>query len=251
MLATAKLVLSLIDLTSLNDNDTEQSIDELCKKAQTSYGSVPAICIYSRFVPYAHKLLQNSAIKVATVTNFPHGSPDLELALYETQLAISRGSDEVDIVFPYHELMHGGHELGAKMVSSAKKICGNKTLKVILESGELQSEHLIHLASRICIENGADFIKTSTGKVAQNATLEAAKIMLNTIKDNGSKCGFKASGGIRTVAEAAKYIELAQQIMGKDWINASTFRFGASGLLADVLDMLNGEDSNSNNSATY
>lgn len=251
MKTIAKQVLGLIDLTSLNDNDTDLEIKNLCAKASSPLGKVPAICIYSRFIPLAQQLLNGSDIKIATVTNFPHGSPDYDIAMYETKLAIERGADEVDIVFPYHELIHGRHELGGKMVREAKKICGTKTLKVIIESGVLKNENLIRLASQVSIENGADFIKTSTGKVEINATLEATEIMLHTIKASGKKCGFKAAGGIKTVAVAAKYLELTSKIMGSDWINATNFRFGASGLLTDVINTLNGNSSNQNSQTTY
>lgn len=235
----AQQILGLIDLTSLNDNDATATIKNLCTKATTAFGSVPAICIYSRFIPIAKTELESRNIKIATVTNFPHGSNDLELALLETKLAITRGADEVDIVFPYHALIKGDVEIGESMIREAKKICGDKILKVIIESGELKTEELIKLASKISITNGADFIKTSTGKVSVNATLEAAEIMLHTIKKSNKPCGFKASGGIQNVVEALKYLDLAEKIMGSQWINATNFRFGASGLLGDVITILN------------
>lgn len=245
----AKKVLGLIDLTTLNDNDTNQSIIDLCSKATTKFGNVPAICIYSRFIKEAHSLLQDTNIKIATVTNFPHGSTDVELALYETSLAIKRGADEVDIVFPYHALIQGNTDVGNQLIKEAKQICGDKTLKVIIESGELQDPKLIKLASEISISNGADFIKTSTGKVKVNATLEATEIMLNTIKASGKKCGFKAAGGIKTVVDAQKYLELATKIMGESWVNSNNFRFGASGLLSDVLAILEDKESNAKNAS--
>lgn len=240
---SALKTLSLIDLTSLNDNDTDESIKSLCQKTKTPYGNVPAICIYSNYIPLAHKLLSkiNSNVKIATVTNFPHGSSDMELALYETELAIERGADEVDIVFPYHYLKNGDTAIGRQMVERAKRICGNKVLKVIIESGELKTHELIEQASNISIESGADFIKTSTGKVAVNATLEATEIMLKCIKTAGTKCGFKAAGGIKSVADAHKYLELTANIMGESWINANNFRFGASSLLGDVINVLEGK----------
>lgn len=240
----AKKILSLIDLTSLNDTDTNFDIVNFCKLAKTEFGNVPAICIFSRFIPLAKKHLKNKKIKIATVTNFPHGSNDIKIALYETKLAIKRGANEVDIVFPYHALIQGDFDIAAKMIKNAKKICKKKTLKVIIESGILKNKDLIKMASEISIKNGADFIKTSTGKVAINATLEAAEIMLNTIKESGKKCGFKAAGGIKTVDEAQKYILLADKIMGENWVSSKTFRFGASGLLTDVLNVL--KDSSDN-----
>jgi deoxyribose-phosphate aldolase len=234
----AQKILGLIDLTSLNTNDTKINIKQLCKSAVTEFGHVPAICIYSHFIPKARQLLKKSATKIATVTNFPYGSPDLEIALFETRLAIARGADEVDIVIPYHQLINGKTKLANKMIKQAKKICGKKTLKVIIESGELKTPKLIEEAAFISIESGADFIKTSTGKVAVNATLEVAEIMLNVIKQTGGKCGFKAAGGVKTVVEAVKYLELTKNIMGESYIKAETFRFGASSLLDDVLNVL-------------
>lgn len=233
----AQQILSLIDLTSLNDNDTDLIIKELCQKSATEFGKVPAICIYSRFIPLAKQLITET--KIATVVNFPHGSGDLELTKYETELALNRGADEIDLVMPYHALKIQDKNIAAKMVREIKQICASKTLKVIIESGELKTPELIREASIISIENGADFIKTSTGKVATNATLEAAEIMLNIIRQRNPKCGFKAAGGIRSVLEAVKYLELTEEIMGKTWINSDTFRFGASALLGDVINVLN------------
>lgn len=241
----AQQTLGLIDLTTLNDNDTNEIVIELCKKTVTEFGSVPAICIFRQFIPVAKKYFteNNLDIKIATVTNFPHGGADLELALKETQEAIDLGADEVDIVFPYKSLMNGDQEIGATMIKKAKQICGSKTLKVIIESGVLQTPELIKLASEISIQNGADFIKTSTGKVAVNATLEATAIMLNAIKESGRKCAFKAAGGVRLVSEAKEYLDLTAQIMGAAWINSDNFRFGASSLLSDVVNVLNDKQS--------
>lgn len=247
----ALTTLGLIDLTSLNENDTPGVIINLCKQAKNEFGSVAAICIYRQFIPAAkdyfnqHKL----NIKIATVTNFPHGGNDILLAVRETEEAIRLGADEVDVVFPYQALMADDELTGAELVRKTKIACGDKVLKVIIESGELLKPELIERASIIAIENGADFIKTSTGKVNVNATLEATEIMLNTIKKLGSGCGFKAAGGIRRVSEAKEYLLLAQSIMGESWVNAEKFRFGASSLLGDVLDVLNGRESSVDNSA--
>ncbi|MDD3266302.1 MAG: deoxyribose-phosphate aldolase [Burkholderiales bacterium] len=242
---TAKTTLGLIDLTTLNDNDTNDVIIELCKNATTNFGSVPAICIFRQFIPIAKQYIFEHSldIKIATVTNFPHGSDNIEQALQETKEAIDLGADEVDIVFPYKSLIAGNQEIGAEIVKKAKEICGDKILKVIIESGELKNPELIRLASEISINNGADFIKTSTGKVKVNATLEATEIMLNTIKNSGKKCAFKAAGGVRLVSEAKEYLNLTTKIMGNDWINSNNFRFGASSLLNDVINVLNDNES--------
>ncbi len=230
-------ILGLIDLTSLNDDDNEDTIIKLCNTAHTTYGNVAAICIYSRFIPIAkHRLHQSQLnIPIATVVNFPHGSSDIELTLYEIQLALARGADEIDLVFPYHYFKNGNFKICHTLLSQAKQMCGGKLLKVILETGELKTTELIAAASQLSIECGADFIKTSTGKVVVNATLTAAEVMLNTIRASGGSCGFKASGGIRTVIEARQYIDLATKIMGQNWVNPKTFRLGASTLLNDVL----------------
>ncbi|RTL00516.1 MAG: deoxyribose-phosphate aldolase [Proteobacteria bacterium] len=241
----AQQTLGLIDLTTLNDNDTDAVVLALCEKASTEFGAVPAICIFRQFIPAAKKYFadNNLNVKIATVTNFPHGGADMELALRETQEAIDLGADEVDIVFPYKSLMAGDQAIGAEMVKKAKQICGDKVLKVIIESGELKTPELIALASDISIANGADFIKTSTGKVPVNATLEATEIMLNAIKKSGRKCSFKAAGGVRLVSEAKDYLDLTAKIMGEEWINSDNFRFGASSLLGDVLNVLNDRES--------
>lgn len=249
MKTIAKQVLELIDLTSLNDNDNESVILELCKNAKNDYGNVPAVCVYSRFIPIAKKTLNQSYpnIKIATVVNFPHGSSDIELVLYETKLAVDRGADEIDLVFPYHYFKNNELQVCHDMISQVKQICGSKTLKVILETGELKTPELIKNASEMSIKNGADFIKTSTGKVSVNATLESAEIMLNAIKSSNKKCGFKASGGIKTVNEAKQYLELATKIMGAEWLNSNNFRFGASSLLNDVLRCLSDNTSQTTN----
>lgn len=241
----AQQTLGLIDLTTLNDNDTDEIVIALCEKASTEFGSVPAVCIFRQFIPTAKKYFadNNLNVKIATVTNFPHGGADMELALRETQEAIDLGADEVDIVFPYKSLMAGDQAIGAEMIKKAKEICGTKVLKVIIESGELKTPELIALASDISIANGADFIKTSTGKVPVNATLEATEIMLNAINKSGRNCAFKAAGGVRLVSEAKDYLDLTAKIMGAEWINSDNFRFGASSLLGDVLNVLNGRES--------
>ena len=183
----AQRALSLMDLTSLTDSETEQDIINLCQQAKSSAGSTAAICIYPRFVPMAKKILkaqQTPQIKIATVTNFPHGNDDIDIALAETQAAVAYGADEVDLVFPYKALMQGNPDIGFDMVKVCKQACGDiAKLKVIIETGELKSAELIQQASEISINAGADFIKTSTGKVAVSATPEAAKIMLEVIKN--------------------------------------------------------------------
>lgn len=239
----SKQAISLMDLTTLNDNDTDAKVIQLCKDAQTLAGNTAAVCIYPRFIPIARKALMQQgceSIKIATVTNFPHGNDDLDVALAETRAAVAYGADEVDVVFPYRALIAGNQDIGAQIITGCRAICGNNVaLKVIIESGELKTEALIKLASEISINAGADFIKTSTGKVPVNATLEATKIMLQAIKDSGKNVGFKAAGGVKDAKTAGEYLQLAQDIMGDDWLSVDHFRFGASSLLMSLLNELN------------
>jgi deoxyribose-phosphate aldolase len=244
----AQRALSLMDLTSLTDSETEQDIINLCQQAKSSAGSTAAICIYPRFVPMAKKILkaqQTPHIKIATVTNFPHGNDDIDIALAETQAAVAYGADEVDLVFPYKALMQGNTDIGFDMVKVCKQACGDLAkLKVIIESGELKSAELIQKASEISINAGADFIKTSTGKVAVSATPEAAKIMLEVIKNKNINVGFKPAGGVKNAEDAAVYLDLADSILGVDWADNNHFRFGASSLLNSLLITLGHGDEN-------
>jgi len=235
----AQRAISLMDLTSLTDSETEQDIINLCQQAKSAAGSTAAICIYPRFVPMAKKILkaqQTPQIKIATVTNFPHGNDDIDIALAETQAAVAYGADEVDLVFPYKALTQGNADIGFDMVKVCKQACGEiAKLKVIIETGELKSTELIQQASEISINAGADFIKTSTGKVAVSATPEAAKIMLEVIKNKNINVGFKPAGGGRSVEDAAIYLDLADSILGLEWADNNHFRFGASSLLNSLL----------------
>ena len=172
------------------------------------------------------------------MTNFPHGAADVAAAESETRQAIDAGADEVDVVFPYHALMAGDEEIGHALVEACKAACGERCLKVIIESGELADAALIARASRIAIAAGADFIKTSTGKVAVNATLEAAEIMLTAIHDSDREVGFKAAGGVRSADDAGQYLDLAARLLGDAWITPAHFRFGASSLLGNLLETL-------------
>ncbi|WP_201352937.1 deoxyribose-phosphate aldolase [Hydrogenimonas urashimensis] len=238
----AKTALVLMDLTSLNDDDTKEVIVQLCHDAHTPAGDTAAVCIYPRFVPIAKKTLIEQGtprISVATVTNFPWGDDDIDIAVAETKAAIAYGADEVDVVFPYRALMAGDERVGFDLVKACRMACGDGVkLKVILETGELKESELIAKASRIAIDAGAHFIKTSTGKVPVNATLEAAEVMLTIIKEVNPGVGFKAAGGIRDVKSAKAYLELAERVMGPGWISKEHFRFGASGLLKSILETL-------------
>ncbi|OUL58102.1 deoxyribose-phosphate aldolase [Pseudoalteromonas ulvae] len=233
----AKQALQLIDLTSLNDSDTEQNIIELCHQAHTNGLHVAALCVYPQFISLAKTTLAQLALSqvlIATVVNFPSGNDPLDMVIAQTKQALDNGADEIDCVMPYQALMNGDEEKVLTLIQAVKNECGQRTLKVIIESGLLADETLIKRASELAIEAGADFIKTSTGKVPVNATLLAASVMLNVIKQSNQSVGFKAAGGVKTLEQACEYLNLATEIMGPQWINPEHFRFGASGLLHNL-----------------
>ncbi|MCJ2083114.1 deoxyribose-phosphate aldolase [Methylobacterium sp. J-090] len=233
---TAQRALPLLDLTDLSDTGTGAAIEALCLTARAS--GVAAVCVWPRFVAQSTGLLAGSGVRVATVVNFPAGGNDAEEAVRETRDALRDGADEIDLVLPYDALREGRVEPAHAMVAEVREACGTACLKVILETGILQSPPLIAQASRLALAAGADMIKTSTGKTAVSATPEAVEIMLDAIRDAGGTHGLKISGGIRTVADAALYLALADRIMGPDWATPKTFRIGASSLHAALLAAL-------------
>ena len=238
----ARRALACLDLTNLNDDCTTGDIAKLCARATTAHGSVAAICIYPRFVKWAKTRLTRSPVGVATVVNFPAGGDDTAAVVAETERAVKDGADEIDLVLPFRR-MGDNPKLVEEQVVAVGAAAGEDTLlKVILETGELKEERLIRRAAEIAIRAGANFIKTSTGKAAVNATPEAARIMLSVIADYGGDVGFKAAGGIRTVADAAVYLDMADEMLGPDWAGPETFRFGASGLLDSILATLEGRE---------
>ncbi|MCT7665376.1 deoxyribose-phosphate aldolase [Shinella kummerowiae] len=240
---TAKRALSLLDLTDLTDDCDAAAIEKLCAQAQTPFGTTAAICIWPRFVAQARGILgPGHAVKIATVVNFPSGDLVVADVLAETKQAIADGADEIDLVIPYRDFISGDEGAVTDMVSAVKAVCTPPViLKTILETGELKDPALIREASDLAIAAGADFIKTSTGKVSVNATLQAAEITLNAIKASGKPVGFKPAGGVRTVTDAGEYLALAASILGEGWATPKTFRFGASGLLGDILSVLGGQ----------
>ncbi len=242
---TAAVALSLLDLTNLKDDCTPAQIETLCARAQSPYGNTAAICIWPRFVAQARSILgTDHVVKIATVVNFPAGDMEVADVSAEAREAIADGADEIDVVIPYQAFLAGNEQAITDMVAAVKAECkGPVILKTILETGELKDAALIRRASELAIDAGSDFIKTSTGKVAVNATLEAADIMLRAIRASGRKVGFKPAGGIGSVADAALYLSLAETIMAPDWAMPSTFRFGASSLLDDILNVLAGGES--------
>jgi len=238
--ATALKALHMLDLTSLNLSDTEATIAALVAASDTPFGAPAALCIYPHLIPAAKAALASAgrSLPIATVTNFPSGDARPDQAARETAEALALGADEVDVVLPYRALLAGDVQRARELLVQCRAVSQGRCLKVILESGELREPKLIRQASEIAIEAGADFIKTSTGKVPVNATLEAAAIMLETIRDAGRVVGFKAAGGVGSVQDAADYLALADRFMGAAWATPATFRFGASSLLATLLTAL-------------
>jgi deoxyribose-phosphate aldolase len=230
-----------LDLTDLTDTCTDQAIDALCRKALDPRGPVAAVCVWPQFVKRAQDNLKGSSVRIATVVNFPAGGEDVSRVADDTQEALSDGADEIDLVIPYEAVRRGDLAAATEMVEAVREIVdGDRLLKVILETGELKDPKLIETASRIAIDAGADFIKTSTGKTPVSATPEAAEIMLNAIKASGKPVGLKPSGGIRTVEDAKIYLDLASRIMGAGWATPRTFRIGASSVYDALIAALEG-----------
>lgn len=233
--SSAQRILSLIDLTNLNDDCTEDNVVELCSRAQGEFGNTAAVCVWPRFVNLCASILRGTSIKVATVVNFPHGGTDVADVVATTIATLDAGADEIDLVLPYQSMITGDEAQVLSMLQAVREVVhAPDHLKVILETGELINPERIRRASELAIKSGADFIKTSTGKSKISATPEAVTTMLQVIRDSERPVGLKPSGGIRTVAEAQQYLDLADAIMGPQWATPQTFRFGASGLLDAV-----------------
>lgn len=250
----ATKVFSLTDLTTLNLDDTKKVVESLCEKAAGGLEKAAAVCVYPEHIVTAKNAVSAAGLNVATVVNFPESEDSLEDVLTLTRKSIKDGVNEVDLVFPFKDLLKAASkpegitadkylELKA-FVKDVADLCHahNVAIKVILETGELKDPSLIALAAKASIHAGADFIKTSTGKTAINATPEAAEVMLNEIKkglENGFKCGLKISGGVKTVEQARLYLALAERIISDEaFLTAQYFRFGASGIYNDIKSIL-------------
>ncbi|KAH0474385.1 MAG: hypothetical protein KVP17_000492 [Porospora cf. gigantea B] len=233
------LGISLIDNTSLNLNDTPDVISALVKKSLAAKPYTAAVCVYPAHVKQCVEELKGTGVTVATVVNFPKGDVSPEAVLEETAFSVRSGADEVDMVVDYKDIIEnraGGLQRAEELVRAVKGACGSAMLKVIIESGELKDEDLIKEASRAAIRGGADFIKTSTGKVPVNCTPEAARAMLEVIKEMEKPVGFKGAGGIKTYEDTKFYLLMAEDIMGAGWVTRDNFRFGASSLLGVLRD---------------
>ncbi|MDY0274517.1 MAG: deoxyribose-phosphate aldolase [Desulfomicrobium sp.] len=236
----AQRIARLLDLTSLQGNESQEDIIQLCAQCVGNFGHVAGLCLFPQFLSQARqelKALGSPPIRLVTVANFPHGYLDISRAVQEIHQGLAAGAQEIDLVFPYGSFTAGAQDDVAHFLTTCRKACP-VILKIILETGELRDPALIQAASELAIATGADFLKTSTGKSSVHATLTAARIMLETIAQSSRTVGFKASGGIRLVNEAVQYLALAEEILGKDWIGPHTFRFGASSLLQDILKTL-------------
>lgn len=240
---SARLALACLDLTSLNDADTEADVIKLCTRAHGAHGNVAAVCVWPRFVALARRELPKG-IAVAAVANFPDGSADTARAGRDTREIAEAGGDEVDVVLPFARLRAGDERAVAELLGAVRKASDGLRLKVILETGLLVDDALITRAAQLSLDAGADFLKTSTGKTPISATPQAAALMLEAIAADpraAGRAGFKASGGIRTVADAGVYFGLVEQILGAAALGPQRFRIGASSLLNDIEAVLGGE----------
>ena len=240
------LALSMIDLTTLEGKDSPGKVKQLCYKASHLHDSFPglpnvaAICVYPTMVAIAKKALAGTGIKVASVaTAFPSGMADMHAKLDEVKSVIDAGADEVDMVISRGKLLRGDYQYVSDEIAQVKDACGETHLKVILETGELVTLDNVRLASDIAMESGADFIKTSTGKVSPAATPPVVLTMLEAIRDfqtkTGKKIGMKPAGGIGQAKQAIQYLVMIKETLGHDWLSPDLFRFGASSLANDVL----------------
>lgn len=234
----AERLFRLIDLTRLNEDDTENDIALLCKNAITSLGHVAGVCVYPRFTKMIASQFDQSSVRTITVANFPQGTKPLEGVLVEIEEVLVAGANEIDMVFPYQQFLDGAYEPSHDFVYAAKAACGSDVkLKVIVESAVYPSLEKLAEACRLIINAGADFLKTSTGKITKGASVEAALVMLTIIKEENQSIGFKAAGGIREPGQALGYLTLAEEIMGRDWVQPERFRIGASQLVDHLIQM--------------
>lgn len=244
-----KLGLSMIDLTTLEGKDSEGKVKQLCYKAKhllDSYPGLPsvaAVCVYPSMVKTAKQSLGSSGVKVASVaTAFPSGQTSLDIKLEDVRFAVEQGADEVDMVLSRGKFLAGDYSYVFDEIAAIKEACGEARLKVILETGELVTFDKVRRASDIAMYAGADFIKTSTGKISPSANLPVTLVMLLAIRDfyykTGRMVGMKPAGGISKAKLALHYLVMLNEILGGDWMNHHWFRFGASSLANDLLMQL-------------
>lgn len=244
-----KMVLNMIDLTTLEGKDTEGKVRQMCYKAMHPHDALPnlptvaAVCVYPTYVAIAKDALKGSNVKVASVaTAFPSGNSSREIKLADTKLAVDVGADEVDMVISRGEFLSGNYSFVFDEIAAIKEACGTARLKVILETGELSTLDNVRHASDIAMRAGADFIKTSTGKISPAATMPVTLVMLEAIRDfyyeTGRMVGMKPAGGISKSKLALHYLVMVKETLGDAWLSNEWFRFGASSLANDVLMQL-------------
>jgi deoxyribose-phosphate aldolase len=240
-----KIIFSFIDLTTLEGSDTSSKVEAMCNSVldfekRTDIPNVAAICVYPTFAKLVSEKLKNTSINTACVAGaFPSGQSSIEIKLQEIKWAIDEGATEIDMVISRGKLLEGKYQEVFDEIVAIKKCCGAIHLKVIIESGELENNQNIRIASDLAMYAGADFIKTSTGKISEGATYNSVFVMLTAIKAyydaTGIKIGMKAAGGISDVETATNYLKLVENITGNEWLNPHLFRFGASSLAKVVL----------------
>lgn len=241
-----KMALSMVDLTTLEGMDTPGKVIQLCQKAKEPHADMPdlptvaAVCVYPNMVKTAQKALRGTDINVASVaTAFPSGMATFEAKIEETRQVVEDGADEVDMVISRGEFLKGNYDYVFEEIAAVKEASGEAHLKVILETGELQTFENIRKASDLAMHAGADFIKTSTGKVQPAATQPVTLVMLEAIRDyyyeTDRMVGMKPAGGIRKAKQALQYLILVKETLGADWLTPEYFRFGASSLANDLL----------------
>ncbi len=256
------MALNMIDLTTLEGADTIGKVRNLCTKAKLPHESNPdlptvaAVCVYPSLVDVAVKELKGSGVKVASVaTAFPAGQSSMQIKLDDTRLAVENGADEIDMVISRNAFLMGEYAQVFDEIAAIKEACGRARLKVILETGELTTFDNVRRASDIAMYAGADFIKTSTGKVSPAANLPVTLVMLYAIRDHymrtGQMIGMKPAGGISTSKQALHYLRLVKEILGDAWLSNKWFRFGASRLANDVLMQVEKQNQGRYQSADY
>jgi len=256
------LALNMIDLTTLEGKDTQGKVKQLCYKAlhlHDTYPGLPtvaAICVYPSMVKTAKIALGDSGVKVASVaTAFPSGQSTRDIKLRDTKFAVQNGADEVDMVISRGKFLEGEYNFIFDEIAAIKEACGQARLKVILETGELVTYDKVRKASDIAMYAGADFIKTSTGKISPAATMPVTLVMLEAIRDfyykTGKKIAMKPAGGISTSKLALHYLVMLNEVLGEDWMNNEWFRFGASSLANDILMQLMKQRTGVYQSANY
>lgn len=257
-----KLALNMIDLTTLEGKDTAGKVKQLCYKAQHLHDVYPglptvaAVCVYPSMVATAKKALGNSGIKVAAVsTAFPSGQAPHSVKIDDTKFAVDNGADEIDMVISRGKFLQGEYNFVFDEIAAIKEACGTARLKVILETGELVTYDKVRRASDIAMYAGADFIKTSTGKIQPAATMPVTLVMLEAIRDfyykTGKKIAMKPAGGISKAKQALHYLVMVQETLGSGWMTNEWFRFGASSLANDVLMQLEKQRTGVYQSANY